>query len=110
MEGFSHYLPAFTDLNQGFVVAITIEAKDDEAEAVALILQELVQPTMNEAGVKFFIPYRSPTNRSLFFVYELYVDEKGWEAHQESEHFQAAVNELIPRVLKRERIAFVPYV
>jgi quinol monooxygenase YgiN len=65
---------------------------------------------MAEEGVKFFMPYRSPTNPLSFFVYELYVNEDGWDAHNNSEHFLSAVKELLPRVTKRERIPFVPYV
>src|SRR5262245_23032988 len=99
----------FKDLNDGFVVAITIEAKPGEADRVAAILRELVEPTMAEPGVKFFVPYRSPTDPSLFFVFELYVDEAAWGAHQATRHFEEAVKDLLPRVSRRERIPFVPY-
>ncbi len=97
-------------LNDGFVVAITIEAKEGEAETVAAILQGLVAPTMAEPGVKLFLPYRSPTNPALFFIFELYVDEAGWGAHQETAHFKDAIEELVPRAGRRERVPFVPYV
>jgi quinol monooxygenase YgiN len=103
----THFTP--NDLNQGFVVAITIEAKPGEEDAVAALLQGLVAPTMAEPGVKLFLPYRSPTNRALFFIYELYVDEAAWGAHQSTNHFLAAVEQLLPRVARRERIPFVPY-
>ena len=59
------YSPA--ELNDGFVVAITIEAKEGQADAVGAILGGLVAPTLAEPGVKLFIPYRSPTNPLLFF-------------------------------------------
>jgi quinol monooxygenase YgiN len=98
------------DLNDGFVVAITIEAKAGEAERVAAALAGLVAPTMAEPGVKLFLPYRSPTSPGLFFIFELYVDEAAWGVHQETEHFKAAVKEFLPLVTKRERIPFVPYV
>lgn len=101
------YSPA--ELNEGFVVAITIEAKEGQADAVAAILGELVAPTLAEPGVKLFIPYRSPTNPLQFFIFELYVTEDGWRAHQETEHFKAAIGELVPRAARRERIPFVPY-
>lgn len=97
-------------LNDGFVVAITIEAKDGEAETVAAILEGLVAPTMAEPGVKLFLPYRSPTQPSLFFVFELYVNEEGWDAHQATDHFKAAIEQLLPRVTRRERVPFVPFV
>lgn len=68
-------------LNDGFVVAIMLEAKEGQAEALAGILRVMTAPTMAEPGVKLFLPYRSPTNPLLFFVFELYVDEAGWGAH-----------------------------
>jgi quinol monooxygenase YgiN len=95
------------DLNDGFVVAINIEAKPGEADRVAACLAGLVAPTMAEPGVKLFLPYRSPTSPGLFFIYELYVDEG---AHQETAHFKAAIKEFLPLVTKRERVPFVPYV
>jgi quinol monooxygenase YgiN len=97
------------DLNDGFVVAITIEAKEGQSEAVGAILEELVAPTMAEPAVKLFLPYRSPTNPSLFFVFELYADEAGWAAHQNSPHFKEGIKDLLPRVARRERVPFAPY-
>jgi quinol monooxygenase YgiN len=76
---------------------------------VGAILGGLVAPTLAEPGVKLFIPYRSPTNPVLFFLFELYLDEDGWQAHQETEHFKAAIKELVPLAARRERIPFVPY-
>jgi quinol monooxygenase YgiN len=97
------------ELNDGFVVAIMLEAKEGEADAVAAIAQKLIAPTMAEPGVKVFIPYRSPTNPSLFFIYELYVEEAAWGEHDKTEHFKAAIKELLPRLVRRERIPFVPF-
>lgn len=101
------YTPA--DLNVGFVVAINIEAAPGEEDAVGAILQGLVAPSTAEPGVKLFLPYRSPDNPASFFLYELYVDEAGWRQHQETDHFKAAIADLVPRTSKRERVPFVPY-
>ena len=99
-----------SELNDGFVVAITIEAKEGQADAVAAILEGLVAPTMGEPGVKLFQPYRSPSDPSRFFVFELYRTEAGWAEHQDTAHFKSAIEELLPRVAKRERVPYVPYV
>jgi quinol monooxygenase YgiN len=99
-----------TDLNDGFVVAITIEARDGEEETIAALLEGLVAPTMAEPGVKLFLPYRSPTDPKLFFIFELYRNEADWAAHQETAHFKAAVGDLVSRTARRERVPFVPYV
>ena len=96
-------------LNQGFVVAIMLEAKDREADALAAILDDLTAPTMAEPKVKLFLPYRSPTDPALFFSFGLYVDESGWAAHEATDHFKAAVKELLPRVTRRERVPFLPF-
>jgi quinol monooxygenase YgiN len=101
------YAPA--DLNEGFVIAVTIEAKEGEADAVAKLIAALVAPTLAEPGVKLFIPYRSPANPRLFFIFELYVDEDGWRAHQETAHFKTLIAKLLPVAARRERIPFVPY-
>ena len=100
---------ALAALNDGFVVAIMLEAKEGESEALAEILRVMTAPTMAEPGVKLFLPYRSPTNRSLFFVFELYANEAGWAAHEATDHFKAAIKELVPRVTRRERVPFVPF-
>lgn len=102
--------PSAAYLNEGFVVAISIEAKEGEGDAVGKILEQLVAPTMAETGVMFFVPYRSPSNPLSFFVYERYHDEAAWDAHNHSGHFQSAIKELLPRVAKRQRVPFVPYV
>jgi (4S)-4-hydroxy-5-phosphonooxypentane-2,3-dione isomerase len=98
-----------TELNDGFVVAITIEAKPGEEDRVAGILDVMAEPTRAEPGVKLFLPYRSPNNPALFFVFELYRDASGWDAHQATRHFHDAVADLLPRVVRRDRIPFVPF-
>lgn len=100
---------ALAALDRGFVVAIMLEAKEGCAETLAEILRVLTPPTMAEPGVKLFLPYRSPTNPCLFFVFELYVNEAAWGAHEATEHFKIAVNALLPLVTRRERIPFVPF-
>lgn len=100
--------PAAANLNDGFAVAINIVAKEGKGDAVANILQGLVAPTMAEKGVKFFVPYRSPSDPLSFFIYELYVDEAGWEAHNNTPHFLSVVDELVALAAHRQRVPFVP--
>ena len=97
------------DLNQGFVVAIHIEAKPGEEARLAASLQALIEPTMAEPGVRLFLPYRSPTDPKAFFIYELYEDAAGWAAHQQTPHFKAFVDDMLPRLARRDRMPFVPF-
>jgi quinol monooxygenase YgiN len=85
--------PDATRLNSGFAVAISITAKEGKGDAVARILENLIAPTMAEEKVRFFVPYQSPTDPLSFFVYELYDDEAGWEAHNKAPHFLSVVDD-----------------
>jgi len=98
------------ELSDGFVVAIEIDAKVGEEQAVADALRALIAPTMAESGVKLFLPWRSPTDPKAFFVFELYRNEAGWAAHQNTDHFKAFVDKMLPRIARRERVPFVPIV
>ena len=89
---------------------VRITAKEGEADAVADILQGLAEPSMAEPGMKFFMPYRSPDDPLQFFVYEIYDDAAGWDAHNASPHFLAAVDQLVAKAAHRERIPFAPFV
>lgn len=95
-------------MSDGFVVAIMLEANDGDADKVVEIQRWLTPLSQAEPGVKLFLPYRSPTNRALFFVFELYVDEAAWAAHQETPHFKKAIPELLPLLKRRERLPFIP--
>lgn len=100
---------SYTELNQGFVVAIELDAKPGEEAAVAAGLQAMVAPTMAEPGVKLFLPYRAPTDPKAFFIFEPYENEADWAAHQETPHFKTFVDEILPRLARRERVPFVPF-
>lgn len=101
--------PFAAGLNKGFAVAINIVAKEGKGDEVARILEDLIEPTMAEEKVKFFVPYRSPTDPLCFFVYELYTDETGWEAHNQAPHFLKVVDRLVSLAAHRQRIPFVPF-
>ena len=103
-------LYTLTELNNGFVVAIEIDAKPGEEDRLAESLQQLIEPTMAEPGVKLFLPYRSPEDPKALFVFELYENEAAWAAHQETAHFRKFVREMLPGIARRERVPFIPFV
>jgi quinol monooxygenase YgiN len=86
---------ALKSLNDGFVAAIVLEAKEGQAEALAEILRVMTPPTMAEPGVRLFLSYRSPTNPLLFFVFELYVNEAAWGARQSTSRHHAMMREIL---------------
>ena len=62
-------------------------------------------PSRAEPGNRFYQAHRVAENPRLFFLYEQYEDEAGYEAHMASEHFTRLVKEeAIPEILEaRER-------
>jgi quinol monooxygenase YgiN len=90
-------------------LAVTWEAKEGEAEAVADILRRLASAVKSEPGTLLFWPHRSPSNDRVFFLYELYVDEGAFQAHQQTEHFKDLVlGQALPKLARRERVQFLP--
>jgi quinol monooxygenase YgiN len=90
-------------------LAVTWEAKEGEAEAVADILRRLAGAVKSEPGTLLFWPHRSSANDRLFFLYELYVDEAAFAAHQQTDHFKDLVlGQALPRLARRERVQFIP--
>jgi quinol monooxygenase YgiN len=91
-----------------FVVAATYHCKEGEENSLHEILQTMGPPSRREAGCLFYQAHRSPDDPRVFFLYEQYVDESGYEAHQATPHFERYIKgEAIPRLETRERIFFV---
>ncbi|SFJ56781.1 putative quinol monooxygenase [Jannaschia pohangensis] len=102
--------PLFPTLNTGLVVLVRITAKEGEGDAIAAILQDLAAPSNAEPGMKAFMPYRSPDDPLSFIVYEIYEDAAAWAAHNASDHFLGAVDDLVARAAFRERLPYLPFV
>jgi len=88
-----------------YVVCAKWTAKDGEEDRLAEIIEEMTGPSREESGNLYYQAHRSPDNPRLFFLYEQYADEAGYEAHMASEHFTRLVKEeAIPNILEdRER-------
>ena len=87
-----------------YVVTALWTANEGEEERIARIIDEMTEPSRAEPGNLFYQAHRSPENSRLFYMYEQYVDEGGYEDHMNSEHFQRlVVGEAIPNLESRER-------
>jgi quinol monooxygenase YgiN len=91
-----------------FVVAAHWRAKDGAQDRVAEIIEELTPLSRAEPGNRYYQAQRSPEDPCHFFLYEIYEDEAGYQAHMETEHFtRLAKEEAIPNLLAaREREFF----
>jgi quinol monooxygenase YgiN len=88
-----------------YVVAAKWLANEGREDRLAEICREMTEPSRAEAGNLYYQAQRSAENPRLFFLYEQYVDEAGYQAHMDSEHFTRLVKgEAIPEILQsRER-------
>ena len=91
-----------------YVVAAKWRAHPGKAERLLEVIEEMTPPSRSEPGCLFYQAQRSAGDPDLFFLYEQYVDEAGYEAHMDSEHFTRMVKgEAIPELLEaREREFF----
>ena len=87
-----------------YVLAVTWTAKAGNEEAVHALLRQLGQASRVEAGLINYITHVDPENPREFFIYEMYRDASGLEAHQETEHFQELVlRQALPLLENRVR-------
>jgi quinol monooxygenase YgiN len=92
-----------------YVVAAKWRAHPGKAERLVEVIEEMTPPSRAEPGCLFYQAQRSDEDPDLFFLYEQYADESGYEAHMGSEHFTRLVKqEAIPELLAdRERDFYV---
>jgi quinol monooxygenase YgiN len=86
-----------------YVVAAKWRAHPGKADRLQEVIQEMTPPSRAEPGCVFY--QRSEEDPDLFFLYEQYADQAGYDAHMETEHFTRLVKqEAIPDLLAaRER-------
>jgi len=87
-----------------YVVAAIWRAKEGQAETILRVIEKMTPLSRQEPGCLFYQAHSSPTDPNLFFLYEQYVDEAGYEAHMATPHFEQYVKgEAIPNLESRER-------
>jgi quinol monooxygenase YgiN len=91
-----------------YVVTAKWRAKAGREQRLEEIIREMTEPSRAEPGNLYYQAHRSPEDPQLFYLYEQYTDESGYQAHQDTEHFTRLVKgEAIPEILEaREREFF----
>ena len=91
-----------------YVVAALWRAREGEEEKVQEIIEVMTPLSRDEPACSFYQAHRSVDDPRLFFLYEQYDDEQGYEAHMATEHFEKYVRgEAIPRLESRERAFYL---
>src|SRR4051795_11267759 len=90
-----------------YVVAAKWRTHPGKADRLLEVIEEITPPSRAEPGCLFYQAQRSEEEPDLFFLYEQYVDEAGYQAHMDSEHFTRLVKqEAIPELLADRERAF----
>ena len=87
-----------------YVVAATYRAREGEEEKILEALEAMAPLSRAEPGCRFYQAHRSPEDPRVFFMYEQYVDEAGYQSHMATDHFERYIRgAAIPRLESRER-------
>ena len=87
-----------------YVVAALWRAKKGQAETIARVIETMTPLSRQEPGCLYYQAQRSLTEPELFFLYEQYVNEAGYEAHMATPHFEQYVRGVaIPNLESRDR-------
>jgi quinol monooxygenase YgiN len=87
-----------------YVVAAIWRAREGQEETIANVIKEMTPLSHQEPGCLYYQAQRALDDPRVFFLYEQYVDEGGYEAHQATPHFERWVKGVaIPNLESRER-------
>jgi len=91
-----------------YVVAATWRAKEGEEDRINEVIEIMAPLSRTEPACLFYQAHRSLDDPRLFFLYEQYADEAGYEAHMATPHFEKYVRgDAIPRLESRERAFYL---
>jgi quinol monooxygenase YgiN len=89
-----------------FVLVVNIRIKPESVDAFMKQLKENAAAARKEPGCRQFDVLVDPKDRTQVMLYEVYDDEKAFEAHQQTPHFKKYVAEAVPLLAARERQVF----
>ena len=86
-----------------FVLQVNIRIKQENVDAFMNKALENAREARKEPGCKQFDVLVDPKDATRVMLYEIYSDEKAFEAHQQTAHFKKYVAEAVPLLASRER-------
>jgi quinol monooxygenase YgiN len=86
-----------------FVLVVNIRIKPESVESFMKKLGENAAAARKEPGCRQFDVLVDPKDRAKVMLYEVYDDEKAFEAHQQTPHFKKYVAEAVQLLASRER-------
>jgi len=90
-----------------FVLAVSIRIKPDQVDNfMKRALENGKAARTTEPGCKQFDILVDPNDKTRVMLYEVYTDEKAFEAHQQTPHFKKYLAEAVPLLASRERMVW----
>jgi (4S)-4-hydroxy-5-phosphonooxypentane-2,3-dione isomerase len=86
-----------------FVLQVNIRIKPESVDAFMKKALENAREARKEPGCRQFDVLVDPKDGARVMLYEVYDDEKAFEAHQQTPHFKQYVAEAVPLLASRER-------
>jgi (4S)-4-hydroxy-5-phosphonooxypentane-2,3-dione isomerase len=86
-----------------FVLVVQLKVKPENVDAFMSRLAENAKNARKEPGCKQFDVLVDPNDKTKAMLYEVYNDDKAFEAHQQTPHFKKYLAEAVPLLASRER-------
>ena len=89
-----------------FVLVVSIKIKPENVERWMKMALENAREARKEPGCRQFEVLVDPKDRTKVALFEVYDDERAFEAHQATPHFKKYLAEAVPLLASRERQVF----
>jgi quinol monooxygenase YgiN len=86
-----------------FVLAVMLRIKPENVDRFLEKALANAREARKEPGCRQFEVLVDPTDRAKVMLFEIYDDEKAFEAHQQTPHFKKYLAEAVPLLESRER-------
>ena len=86
-----------------FVLSVDLRIKPENVESFMAKAIQNAADSRKEPGCRQFDVLVNPKDRTQVLLYEVYVDEKAFDAHQQTAHFKHYAAEAVPLLASRER-------
>ena len=89
------------------VLAVNIRIKPEHVDQWIPMAVENARQSRQEPGCRQFEVLVDPHDRTKILLYEVYDDQKAFDAHQQTAHFKKYLEEAVPLLAHRERQFYV---
>ncbi len=86
-----------------FVLVVSIRIKPENVDKWIPMAVENACQSRREPGCRQFDVLVDPKDRTKVLLYEVYDDEKAFDAHQQTPHFKQYLADAVPLLAHRER-------